>query len=166
MLYYDSSHPPLFPCILFSGSDMFVSFSWCTFSSCESMRESSIHSADDELFWQSPPRIRVNAQTPRCHFKMLFNSIKRAASASWSGLIWQQGISLDCHCALSMCLCLSAVLFCKWFVSRFVTDTFKIHFTMGLFLNHLNIYDLSFLVIVEHKRSGIKSLFSDNWVTL
>ncbi len=106
VLWYDSSCPPSFPCILFWSSDMFVSLSWCAFSSCESMRESSIRPADEELFWQSAPRIRVNAQTSRCHFKMLFNSIKRAASASWSGLIWQQGISLDCHWALSTCLCL------------------------------------------------------------
>lgn len=106
VLWYDSSYPPLFPCILFWSSDMFVPLSWRAFLSFESMRGSSIHPTDEELFWQSAPRIRVSAQTSRCHFKMLFNSIKRAASASWSGLIWQQGISLDCHWALSTCLCL------------------------------------------------------------
>lgn len=103
------------------------------FSSCESTQRSWTHHADEEIIWQSAPRIRVIAWTPRRHFKILFNTIRRAASASWSGLIWQQGISLHCQCALSTCLCLSVVLILKSFVSRLVTDTHKTHHIMGLF---------------------------------
>lgn len=81
------------------------------------------HHADEEITWQSAPRIRVIAWTPRCHLKILFNSIRRAASASWSGLMWQQGISLHRRHAFSTCLTAYLVLIFLNCVSSSVTDT-------------------------------------------
>lgn len=40
------------------------------------------HSTDEGIICPSAPGIRVIAWTPRSHFKILFNSITRAASAS------------------------------------------------------------------------------------
>lgn len=119
LLWYDLINPVGFFLCLFWGNKVFTfaNMLFTVFSSCKLKGRSSTHHTDEEIIWQSAPWIRVIAWTPHCHFKILLNSIRRAALASWSGLIWQQGISFDCLGALSTCLCLSVVLISKSFVS-------------------------------------------------
>lgn len=116
---YDSTYPPLFFCL---SVDVMVCFSFPTCfllfpHPANQCRQFGHIPQMRGLFVNRLLGIRVIAWTPHSHFKILFNSIRRAASASWSGLIWQQGISLYGHWAFSTCICLSMVLISKAFVS-------------------------------------------------
>lgn len=68
VLWYDSSYPPLFPRILFCSSDMFVSPGWRAFSSCASMRGSSIRLQMKSFF---DNRLLGSGSVPRLHAVIL-----------------------------------------------------------------------------------------------